>query len=290
MSIFGFGIPKASPVPPKFSWGPFLVMGVMLLAALGLRIYSWIQGPDVPTADVPSVTWNTVQQDAQIIPNEDTESPEETAQGDVENFEEISDGSSLEETDNPLLPAAINLAVPFTSQAPKGIWDDFTEETCEEASFLMALAYYKGKPEGMLDPAWVDGELHAMVDVENGLGYGISISTAQFTSFAQAYADTSARIIENPTTDDLRTELAAGNPVIVPAYGRKLGNPFFTGEGPLYHMLVLRGYTTTTFIANDPGTRHGENYQYTFDVLMNAIGDWDGDSPDGGARVMVLEL
>ena len=68
-----------------------------------------------------------------------------------------------------------------------------------------------------------------------------------------------------------------------------MGNPFFTGEGPLYHMLVLRGYTTTTFIANDPGTRHGENYQYTFDVLMNAIGDWDGDSPDGGARVMVLE-
>jgi hypothetical protein len=296
--MFSFGIPKKNIQPPSFSWRPFIVMGVMLFAAFGLRIYQWIQGPEVPTADVPSVAWEDVgggtKGDGESVrANEESETGDEGGEGSGEGeVPVVSDEPVVAPEDTPssaVLPEAINLAVPFTSQAPHGIWDEFTEETCEEASFAMVAAYYAGLPRGNMDPAAVETDLRAMVAKQEELGFGVSISVAQFSTFSEAYNGTSVRVIEDPTVDDLRALLAAGHPVLVPAYGRALGNPFFTGEGPLYHMLVLRGYTPTSFIANDPGTRHGENYQYPIETLMQAIGDWDGDSPDGGSRVMIFD-
>ncbi len=74
----------------------------------------------------------------------------------------------------------------------------------------------------------------------------------------------------------MKNELAKGYPIIVPMAGRDLGNPYFSGEGPWYHALVIIGYDKTSFITNDPGTRRGEHYRYKYDVLMNAIHDWTG--------------
>lgn len=306
MTNFLFGIPKKT-TTAIFSWRPFIVLGVVLLVALGLRVYQWVRGPVVPTADVESISWEETDgtDDEMDVTDGETDGGTDgeviklgsNEVGDKANEEKDPDDrkdpedSGVIDGDTPviLLPDAINLAVPFTSQAPLGIWDEFTEETCEEASFLMVYEYYQGAPEGSIDPTTADTYFRAMVATEEGLGFGPSISSTQFISFVQMYNGAVARVVENPSADDLRALLAAGHPVIIPAFGRNLGNPFFTGEGPLYHMLVLRGYTPTTFIANDPGTRHGENYQYATDVLMNAIGDWDGDSPDGGSRVIVLD-
>ncbi|KKR45570.1 MAG: hypothetical protein UT82_C0026G0013, partial [Parcubacteria group bacterium GW2011_GWB1_40_14] len=91
------------------------------------------------------------------------------------------------------------------------------------------------------------------------------------------------------TVDTIKRELAAGNPIIVPAAGRELGNPYFTSPGPLYHMLVIRGYTSDDkFITNDPGTRRGEEYTYKFDILMNAIHDWNGGDVINGKKVIIV--
>lgn len=297
MMKLGFGIPKISKQPPRFSWRPFIVLGVAVCAALCLRAYTWMRGPVVPTSQVPAIGWDDTV-DGGEMPSEETQEPTKDPSVEVPPVADAApsnvpseaphdnEASSDSETH---LPLAINLAVPFTSQAPLGIWDVFTEETCEEASFEMVRAYYAGQAEGSLDPASVDADFRAMVASEDALLFGPSISASQFVTFAVTYANTQVRIVENPTAEDLRGFLAAGHPVIIPAFGRKLGNPFFTGEGPLYHMLVLRGYTQTAFITNDPGTRHGQNYQYANDVLLQAIGDWDGDSPDGGTRVLVFE-
>lgn len=302
MMNFLFGIPKKTN-SVIFSWRPFILFGVVLFVALGMRVYQWVRGPVVPTAEVESIGYEQMAGDTDVGVEEgiDGISP---GNGGIDGIEgedsEGIDGISLgsegiegneggEDVPVVFLPDAINLAVPFVSQAPLGIWDAFTEETCEEASLLMADKYYEGAPEGSIDPVAADADFRAMVAIEESMNFGVSISTAEFLLFAEAYNGTIARVIENPSVDDLRALLAAGHPVIVPAFGRSLGNPFFTGEGPLYHMLVLRGYTPTTFITNDPGTRHGENYQYAIDTFMNAIGDWDGDSPDGGSRVIVLE-
>jgi hypothetical protein len=79
--------------------------------------------------------------------------------------------------------------------------------------------------------------------------------------------------------------------VIVPAAGRLLGNPYFTAPGPIYHMLILRGYTASNqFISNDPGTKRGESYVYSVDTIMNAMHDWNNgeEITEGAKRVLVV--
>jgi len=170
-------------------------------------------------------------------------------------------------------------------------WDAYHEETCEEASLLMAVEYYQGTKAETLDPQFAEDEYAKMTDIENSLGYGLSMTSAETVATLEKYSDKfTARVIDNPTVDELKALIKKGDPIVAPAAGRKLGNPFFTGEGPLYHMLVIRGYTKDTFITNDPGTRHGENYSYNTSVFMNAIGDWNSGDPEHGAkRVIVLE-
>lgn len=186
------------------------------------------------------------------------------------------------------LPEKINLAVPFTSQAPEKNWDQPWQDACEEAAVLMLDAYYKGYG---LSPLFAKDEILRMVAWEEELGWGGSIDITRVSSLATKVTGKPApRIIENPTVDDIKELLAAGHPVLVVADGKVLPNPYFSGDGPVYHALVIRGYTETTFITNDPGTQFGENFEYPYDDLMNALRDWNGgDVKNGTPVVMVLE-
>ena len=116
----------------------------------------------------------------------------------------------------------------------------------------------------------------------------MSTTAEQTAAVIETYYYLSPEVILNPTTEDLMTALAAGYPVIIPVAGRLLGNPNFTGEGPLYHVLVIKGYTEKGFITNDPGTRNGADYFYTFDVIMNAIHDWNGGDVLNGQKIMII--
>jgi hypothetical protein len=40
-------------------------------------------------------------------------------------------------------------------------------------------------------------------------------------------------------------------------------------------MLVITGYNGDTFVTNDPGTRNGFNYKYSYSTLEAANGNWD---------------
>ena len=90
--------------------------------------------------------------------------------------------------------------------------------------------------------------------------------------------------------DDIRAQLAAGHPVMLPMDGRTLKNPNFRNGGPTYHMLVARGYTETEIITNDPGTRRGENWLYTNETVMASLADWvqAGRTVDHSRRVMIV--
>jgi hypothetical protein len=63
--------------------------------------------------------------------------------------------------------------------------------------------------------------------------------------------------------------------VLLPINARKLGNPKYQDTGPLYHMIVVRGYSEKAFIVNDPGTNEGNGNTYTFEVLKTAASDWN---------------
>jgi hypothetical protein len=98
-------------------------------------------------------------------------------------------------------------------------------------------------------------------------------SIAEVAAIAREYFDLSVRIVKPVNVDIMKAELANGNLIIAPFAGRELGNPFFKAPGPLYHMLVVRGYTKREFITNDVGTSHGDGYKYKFQILLDALHD-----------------
>lgn len=173
-----------------------------------------------------------------------------------------------------VLPDEKNLAVPFTSQAPNANWDADHEEFCEEAAMLMVGRYYQSR--SFANAADAESGLQAVKKWEvDHLGFYFDTTTAENAKVIAGLYGLKTELVVNPTAEQIKAAVAAGHPVIVPSAGRELGNPNFTGPGPIYHNLVIRGYTTgRKFITNDPGTRKGEAYVYDEDVLMSAIHDW----------------
>ncbi len=187
-------------------------------------------------------------------------------------------------------PDKINLAVPFTTQAPFAVWEQPYEDGCEEASSAMVEWYYQNKQFSSHEVA--DAELQRLFAWEvTTFGTNKDSSAAQTARMIREYYGRKKVVVKtNITAADIRTELAAGRPVIVPAYGKALKNPNFKNGGPVYHMLVIKGYIRDThFITNDSGTRNGADYTYTTQTLINALHDWnDGDVPNGVPTMIVV--
>jgi hypothetical protein len=198
---------------------------------------------------------------------------------------------AVAETPEPALPASLNLAVPFTSQAPYAVWDATHQETCEEASILMAVAYARGRAGGQIPPAEADRELLAMVEWEKARGYAVDLTAQQTAEVTKGFYNyPHVRVEADVTAQSVKRELARGHAVILPVAGRRIGQPHFTPPGPLYHFLVVRGYQGGNFIANDPGIRQGEGWAYPEATLMAAVHDWTGSKEriEDGPRVMVV--
>lgn len=187
------------------------------------------------------------------------------------------------------LPAEINLDIPFTAQAPFKVWDEEHEDFCEEATLVMAASYLSGHT--IPSPEYVDAEMYKIkVFEEQRFGYWKS-TTAEETAviLKEYYGLKNIAVVYDPKLADIKQALARGQAVIVPAAGRQLGNPNFTGAGPLYHMLVIKGYTKEgQVITNDPGTRKGADYIYDIEVIMNAIHDWNGGEVNMGRAVAIV--
>ncbi len=185
------------------------------------------------------------------------------------------------------------LEVPFSPQAPFANWDALHEESCEEMSLVMVKHFFD---HASLSLQTAEDEIQDLIAWETDHGYGYDVTAGQIAEIAKAKYGMSARVIENPSIADIVKELAAGRPVIVPVAGRDLGNPYFSGAGPWYHMLVITGYKkgafSERFVTNDPGTKRGEKYEYDASVLLRAIHDWTGVKEEirqGARRVVVID-
>ena len=188
-----------------------------------------------------------------------------------------------------VLPYEINLEVPFTSQAPHKNWSLPYKEFCEEASVFMAISYVKGM--SIPDADYADARLNEIKDFEEShFGYYEDTTAAETAEIIEDYYGfTKVKLIYNPSVSDIKTALADKKLVIIPAAGRQLANPNFTPPGPIYHMLVIKGYTKDgKFITNDPGTRLGADYIYNADILMNAMHDWNGGDVENGQKVVII--
>lgn len=172
------------------------------------------------------------------------------------------------------IPASVLLDVAFTAQAPLANWDALHEEACEEASLIMVQHYFSHQTLG--SPDQVDQEIKKLIGWESDNGYSVDLTASELVTVAKSYYGLkTGRVITNPTVADIKQELAKGNLVVVPAAGRVLPNPNFTPPGPIYHMLVIKGYNETQFITNDPGTRKGNGFVYLYQDLLNANHSWN---------------
>ncbi len=193
--------------------------------------------------------------------------------------------------DRGALPSEVNLPVPFTSQAPTGDWGEPFQDACEETSAVMVDAYYKGV-SGKIPADQATADIQRVVAYENKtLGDykdTDAAETAQWIKDLYGYQNVFVFPLQSP--DQIKRALANGYPVIIPFSGKELPNPNFRNGGPLYHMLVVKGYTADRFITNDPGTRNGADFTYTYDALMGAAHDWNNGNVPTGKPVMIIVM
>ena len=163
--------------------------------------------------------------------------------------------------------------VPFTAQAPFANWEDIRQqEACEEASILMA-AYWKLN-KSLNKQIALDEILKIVAFEEENFGFHIHSDLEIAQEILRSYFN-----IENTTLEydidiqDIKKHLANDSVVIAPMNGKKLKNPHFLNGGPQNHMILIIGYDDNkqVFITHDPGTRNGENYEYTYEVIQDSL-------------------
>lgn len=179
--------------------------------------------------------------------------------------------------------------VPFTSQAPFGDWREPYKNFCEEASIAMAAHFIWKLP---LTPQIADLEMRIIQKFEELVFKRAIDNTADdvATVLRVLYGFKNISVKEVFSEKELIKEIESGKVLIVPAAGRMLKNPYFTPPGPVYHILVVKGYDKSSgaFIANDPGTRRGEDLHYGQKLLFDALHDWNGGDVMNGKKIVVV--
>ncbi|MCB9802919.1 C39 family peptidase [Candidatus Nomurabacteria bacterium] len=244
----------------------FLVISILLVA-----IFLWVwqkNKPAVISLDLPPAQNINDFSQAEI---EDSQIFEEQSEN-VELEQNLPEQEIIKE--EKLISPQINLAVPFTSQAPLSDWSQPWQDACEEASFLMLDYYYQNKKLPL--PAVVSDVLKEMVDWQiSNWGDHHNLTITELKDYIEANFAYRVEIIEDLDLAKIKNILNDGKPLIVPADGHLLANPYFSGNGPDYHMLVIKGYQDNYLISNDPGTRYGADFIYQADHLLASIFDWN---------------
>lgn len=210
---------------------------------------------------------------------------------------QVQDDNTLVRDDKPIppevelqqsVPRKVLLDVPFVIQAPFSRWEPPYKEACEEASLILASKYFT---KGPLDKNIMNVELLNVVSWEVAeFGFYEDTTAEQTADIARRYFYLDAETTTDVTADRIKRELAAGHLVIPPLAGRELVNPYFRQPGPIYHMLVIRGYDDRTkeFITNDVGIGRGKEFRYTYEDLLDAVHDWNPDDILKGKKVMIV--
>ena len=177
---------------------------------------------------------------------------------------------------------------PFQTQAPQSNWDGLHEEACEEASVTLVNYYLNDR---VITPELMEQEIQNLIQWESiNFNGAIDINVAQLGQLAKASFGFNYKVINASNIAELKNQIAAGHPVIIPAAGRLLGNPNFQSPGPVYHMVVAIGYTSKDIIVQDVGTRNGSQYVYNQNIFSNAWHDFVVNEPieNGQKNMLVL--
>lgn len=186
------------------------------------------------------------------------------------------------------IPKKYQLDVPFMVQAPFADWEKPYDEACEEASIIMLDYFLRGLD---LPPEQANREILQLTNWQESNHYSDDVTIKELATIVQDYYGYDARISESVSKESIMYEISKGNPVVLPLAGRSIGNPYFSGEGPWYHMLVVTGYDQKNFITNDPGTKRGEDFEYPHAALIDNVHDFPGIKEEiktGTPRMLVI--
>lgn len=173
----------------------------------------------------------------------------------------------------PTICLSKQLTLPFTTQAPYGYWAQPWQDACEEATIVMVDQYYANKK---LNPKAAKNQILNVLKIKNNaFGWSLDENAEKIKKIINYYFPWEARIVENPTIEQIKNEIDNNRPIIAPVHGKALQNPFFRSGGPDYHTVIIAGYDekTNEFIVGEPGTKHGLDYRYAYGTIMNAIHD-----------------
>lgn len=291
----------------KFWYIIVIVIFLLALAFVGTRIYRVVDTRTPQDLGVSETNRSDVVPDFEageietyygfFESDEEKENIEEVVEEEVIEEEVVEEDESLLDKmfaedsvfvpEQAELPSTYEIELPFVSQAPYGEWDPLHEDACEEASMSLVYRHYNNLP---INKETVEDDIQKNVAWQEERGYGLSITAEEVKTILKQYFNLDSYILENPAIDDLKSELFNDNLIIVPCAGRVLANPYYSGEGPLYHMLVLTGYDRNEFITHDVGTRRGEDYKYKYDHFIDSIRDWNGGDVYNGARRVIVIL
>lgn len=189
-----------------------------------------------------------------------------------------------------VLPPSVTLGVPFYPQAPDNKRILPWTEACSEANLVLAAYYIQNKT---LTKDQFKKDILAMTKVqEKFFDTYIEISMVELKKLYDRFYPKigTSKIIDNPTIDQIKEELAQWNIVIVPTAGKELNNPYYLEYAPRFHTVLIRWYDDKYFYANDVGISRGENFPYLQEVIMEANHDLvDGDITQGAKRILVIE-
>lgn len=268
-----------------------IILGIFAIGVLAAAGYFGLQSGEEDEIDSPDIAVNdSADSDSPVVEPDPSPEPDIIADEEKEPAEEkksILDIFTPDETKKHLIPSA------FTPQAPTGNWENPYGEACEEVSLLIARSAITGDLDAFSDPVETERLILDLVERQKDMLDGIWIDTdaALTKRIGEELLGLEIEIIENPTIEIIESELLKNHPIIIPAAGKELKNPFFSGEGPDYHMNVIVGFDRDDFIVQEPGTRRGEGYKYNKNLIMSAINDWDqaADVLSGEKRVLVVK-
>ncbi|OGH58862.1 MAG: hypothetical protein A2725_03890 [Candidatus Magasanikbacteria bacterium RIFCSPHIGHO2_01_FULL_33_34] len=167
-----------------------------------------------------------------------------------------------------------SLSVPFTIQAPEQNWSQPWQDACEETTIAMVDFFYA---KNTFTTESAKTEILKIINIKNKfIGESLDENAKTILTLINNFLPWEAHIKANPTLEELKYEIDNDRPIILPVHGRYLYNPFFKNGGPDYHTLVISGYDDSTkeFITQEPGTRYGLDFRYSYDTIMNAIHDF----------------
>lgn len=216
------------------------------------------------------------QANTDIQAKQNYSAPTPIVESDTEKIEQEEKVDIITKTSDEILKqikSSVDLLVPFTSQSPYASWDDLHNEACEEAVLIMAKYWIDNKE---LNKETAEQEiLDSVAWQEKNFGGHYDLQVLDIVDLARRYFNIEKIFYSSvESISDIKYQLSKGNLVIAPMAGRLLDNPYYKSPGPPYHAVVVKGYNNKEIITNDPGTRRGADFPYSYDNFLESIHDW----------------